>query len=150
MGLALAEVEGLEALAETSREVLLRIGPSLAPDIELDEQHRLLEEIIAHLDSGGNLGWHTMLLQGRWKAITLKTAVNGRPPKELEEYRALHSLTSLELARRALRARWDRQVVSIGGPALPASQPEDSAGSLARAMRSALQWYREVFLPHIR
>jgi very-short-patch-repair endonuclease len=143
-----AEVERLETLAETSREVLLRIGPSLAPDIELDEQHRLLEEIIAHLDSGGNLGWHVMLLRGKWKAVTSGIAVNGRPPRELDEYRALHSLASLELARRALRARWERQVVSIGGPALPASQPEDSAKSLARTMRSALEWYKEVFSPY--
>ena len=142
------EVEGLEAVAETSRELLLRIGPSLATDVDLNEQHRLLEEIIAHLESSGNLGWYTMLVQGRWKAITLKTTVNGRAPKVLEDYRALHALTSLELARCALRSRWDRQVVSIGGPELPASQPEDPAASAGRAMRSALQWYREVFLPH--
>jgi DNA polymerase III delta prime subunit len=142
------EVHALEALAESTRELILRVGPSLAPDMDLAEQKRHTTEIVTHLDGGGNLEWFTLLLRGKWKELVAKSSVDGRPPKSAEEYRALQALASLEIARSNLRTRWARQVESIGGPPLPLSQPEDSAGAVARALVAALQWYTERFRPY--
>lgn len=143
-----SEVEAVEQLAAESREIFMRLGPSLANNLDVREQHARLTQIVAHLEAGGNVGWFSVLLRGQWREIIDKTQIAGRGPKSLEEYRALYSLASLELARESLRSRWQRQVVTIGGPDLPPRAPEDTAGPLAQAMSRALEWYHSVFVPY--
>ncbi|TAM65591.1 MAG: DUF559 domain-containing protein [Microbacteriaceae bacterium] len=141
------DVEHLEELVERTRDTLVRFGPKLAADIDLEEQLHLFDEILKHLAAGGNLGFVALVTRPRWKDLIAKVSVNGRPPKSVDDYQALQALASLESARSAVDTRWTRQVVSIGGPVLPTTKPEEMAGALLRKARWALRWHAEVLLP---
>ncbi len=143
----IAEMENVEELSEHSRDTFVRLGPQLSDQLEIEQQRQLLEEIIQHLEAGGNLGKLTLFTRSRWKDVIGKVSVNGRSPKAIDEFRALHALACLNLARAALHIRWMRQVVAIGGPTLPMQDPENMAGALLRKARWALHWYSDAFVP---
>jgi DNA polymerase III delta prime subunit len=99
-----------------SEETLLRHGPSLAVGETLEEQAHLLDEILQHLEAAGRLGSWTLLTHGTWKRLIDKVRVAGSPPRRIEHFRALRTLVGLRISRRDLIARWERQIVPLGGP----------------------------------
>lgn len=139
--LSLIEMVGaLENLAETSREPFARFGPSLAEGVEVQEQRKILNELLIHLKSGGSLNFFSLLLKPGWKTTIQGAKVNGRSPKSADEVAALHLLASLECERAILLARWNRQVEQTGGPALAGSNPEELAARHLKSVSAALEW----------
>jgi len=142
----------IERVCEESaraEETLLRHGPSLAVGETLEEQAHLLEQILQHLEAGGRLSSWTLLTHGTWKRLIDKVRVAGSPPSRIEHFRALGTLVGLRISRRDLIARWERQIVPLGGPraAELGSRPESVCAQYCQPIKDALNWHRKVWAP---
>lgn len=132
-----------------SEETVLQHGPSLAVGETLEEQSHLLDEILQHLEAGGRLGSWTLLTRGAWKRLIDKLRVAGSPPRRIEHFRALRTLVGLRISRRDLVARWERQIVPLGGPRAGelGSRPESVCAQYCQPIKDALDWHRKVWDP---
>ncbi len=140
-------VSELQHLCAESKEPLTRHGPLLSRDGDIAEQHQYLSELVVHLRAGGNLRFWALLPKPKWKALLQTVTVNGRRAQSIEEIEALHLLASIESKRSFLRVRWSRQVEAIGGPALPAVNPEEAASHLIKTIQSAIAWSDSALRP---
>lgn len=137
-----------EESARAEKEIL-RYGPSLADDEPLETQAQLLGEIVAHLEGGGKLSRLTRLTHPSWKRLLTKVRVSGDEPNSVEQFRSLQILAKLQVARRTLIARWERQIVPLGGPSASefGERPEWACAQYTEPIKTALAWYGEVWRP---
>jgi very-short-patch-repair endonuclease len=145
----MARIEGLAELASRSVGPILDHGPSLADELPLPEERKILEEILAHINAGGSLGPLRMVLKPRWKRLIRTAHVGGAEPSTPEHFEALLALARLLMAREALGARWDRQIGDRGGIRWKdfGERPEEEAKLLIRTIRDLLAWFHEVWGP---
>jgi very-short-patch-repair endonuclease len=132
-----------------AEETLLRHGPSVAVGESLEDQARLLEQILKHLEAGGRLSSWTLFTHGAWKRLIDKFRVAGAAPRRIEHFRALRMLVALRISRRDLVARWERQIVPLGGPrtAELGSSPESVCAQYSQPFKDALDWHTRVWAP---
>ena len=148
----LSLVAAIEQLYERSihaQGTLIEQAPVLSSKTSASEQLALLEEITQHLKSGGQLSWFVLLQHKKWKELIPDLRVNDREPKSLQDFQALHTLAVIEVERKALISRWERQVVAIGGPPLAASgiTVEQAGKQFVEPIRRSLAWYKDKLAP---
>jgi hypothetical protein len=145
-------IEKINQVAQTAasiRSMTLNIGPKLAADIPPEQQVRILDEIIAHFESGGRLGKLTLLWHSAWKSLLEKVSVDGGRPTEMIHFQALREAAKLEIQRASLISRWDRQMMPLGVPSAVRFNPypEETCQKYAAQMRIFLAWQEEVWGP---
>ena len=135
--------------AAAVQETLLTYGPSLADDESLDYQALMLGEIAEHLERGGHLGWWTLFTKKPWKLLLERILVGGKRPWDVEHFHALQALAHLTIARRELLARWERQMVPLGGPVVAelGDRPELRLAQFCQPLSDALDWYATKWTP---
>lgn len=145
----LGEIDRVVELAAQAEESLLRYGPTLAPGEPLDQQIHILEDLIQHLTNGGRIGFWDRLRRPSWKRLIAAVSVSGREPKTLEEFQALLMCAQLELARKGLLARWERQMTPLDGPTVSdlGDRPEQACRQFVGPIRRALDWHADVWTP---
>ncbi len=131
------------------QESLLKHGPTLSGESSLEEQEQTVFEITQHLQDGKSLGRLTLLIYRRWGLFIRQAKVATRPPTEVEHFQALRDLIHLQMLRRELVGRWDRQVGPLGGPSTKelGDQPELICAQLSPIIRTCLGWYSSIWKP---
>jgi len=110
-----------------------------APDTDVAAA---FDEIAAHVDAGGALGWmQTGVLHREWKPLIEGSRVDGHMPRAAAEFRALSAKVRLEAARDALRGRWKRQAVAVGWPSVPGGDFEPALMEQANRFPDLLGWW---------
>ncbi|WP_160163297.1 AAA domain-containing protein [Nitrolancea hollandica] len=142
----------VDSTYETSlraEETLLQYAPALAADLSLDEQIRLLDEIVDHFDGGGKLGRVTLLMHSSWKRLLQQARVLDAPPQDAEHFRALQTLAHLQRERNELTGRWERQMAPHNGPTQAdlGEHPERVCFQYGQLLKKALAWYEEEWAP---
>lgn len=147
----LVEIETLAREAGKAHRLIMTYGPDLPLDRPLDEVALLLSEIVAFLESGGAFGLKTKLTRRAWHHLVESCRVEGREPRTLDEFCALHAKAQLEQRRNRLAARWRRTVESLDGPTAESlgRSPERTAQSYAAEIRTRLDWRKTVWEPLI-
>ncbi len=145
-------IEKINQVAQTAaatRSLTLNVGPKLATDITPEQQVRILDEIIAHFESGGRLGKLTLLWHSAWKSLLEKVSVDGGQPTEVIHFQALREEAKLEIQRASLISRWDRQMMPLGVPSAVRFKPhpEEICRQYAAQMQVFLAWQEEVWSP---
>lgn len=140
-----AAVEG----CAKARESILAHGPKLSEKHALDAQIRLLEEIVAHLESGKELSGITLLRHRDWSRLIDQVRVDAGQPQQLAHFKALHAMATVQATRQDLVLRWERQMVPLGGPSKAdlGDQPEEACAQYSPQLKAALNWHNEVFVP---
>lgn len=135
--------------AAGAQEILLRYGPALSDKIPLEEQGRIVDEIIQHIQDSGKLSRLSLLMHPSWKPFIQESRVAHRPPHLTGHFHALRSLVRLKISRQELAERWDRQVASIGGPLSAGfgNEPERACAQFIPAIRECLGWYDNLWKP---
>jgi DNA polymerase III delta prime subunit len=136
-------------VAGSCRPVILNQGPQPAADILPEQQIKALEEILAHLESGGTLSKMTLLLHADWRALISNSRVDGKRPSAPAHFKALHAAVNLELLRTNLINRWDRHLVPLGVPSANdfRPSPEEACNQYVDIIRNLLSWYEDVWRP---
>ena len=125
-----AMIEDLAAASQRTLSVRLQHGPTLPDEHISDATVEALYQILAYVERGGSLSGVKLLFNSSWRRVIRAARVGGVEPSQEEHFRMLIDYVELVQKRRALQARWDRQVAALGGP--PASALGDEIESVAR------------------
>lgn len=135
----------IELIETTTREVakrselILKFGPHCDAEVS-PETIGACQDIIFHLQSGKSLNFFTTAFRSSWKVIITSSRIDDGAPSKPEHFEAiLASLETLQM-RRELTRRWERQVVTLGGPSLDSVEPEVFASTFLYALRLATDW----------
>lgn len=142
------QVEETCSLAAAAQPILYEHGPHFDGHIT-DEVQRVLQEIIAHLESGGRIGKLKLMFSHAWRDLIEGSRVNDVRPSELEQFKALACLAELSLSRTRLVTRWQRQMVELGAPAVEQSDaaPEQVFQQFIPLIERCLSWYSATWGP---
>jgi very-short-patch-repair endonuclease len=142
-------IEDVNREAAEAQETLLRYGPSLSNEMTVDEAHRIAGEIVRHLKGGRSLGGVTLLVHPPWRRLLAAARVGGKELRLPEHFAALRAFCRLQLRRRQLIGRWERQMVTLGVQLLATQgqQPEREAGQWVAHVRECLAWQSETWTP---
>lgn len=145
----LSMIDNICTEAGRAQESLLRRAPVLPGNISLEEQSRIISDILKHLQGGGKLGRLTLLMNPEWKRFVRQSRVGGQEPRLVEHFHAARLLIRLTLSRRELAARWDRQVASLGGPSSEklGAQIETACAQFSTSIHESLSWYANAWGP---
>ncbi len=132
-----------------ARSLLVDVGPKIATDLPHEQQVRILDEIITHLDNGGGLGKLTLLWHSEWRSLLEKVSVDGGRPTKPIHFQALREAARLEIQRASLISRWDRQMTPLGAPSAARFRPhpEEVCHQYVARMRVLLDWHDTVWTP---
>ena len=141
----LDQTEQLVGQSESAAAVIRGRAPVFPDGEELGLHLGACREIVAHLESGGSLGFVALVWRGQWKNLISSCQVMGRAPSTLEDFRVLQAAFELAQARRKLVEAWDRVIGSVAGPSSKdvGSEPEQYFFALTGRIREALGWYEE-------
>jgi len=138
----LAKIRDVSDLAGQLKEVLIRYDPKPSRQIPLDKQQELVAQVLGHIGNRRKLGLLALLTRPDWRKLISESRVNQNPPSDAEDFRALQAVVSLEISRKELTTRWERQITAIGGPQSVSlgAEPELAASQFAQTIRSSLDW----------
>lgn len=129
--------------AELERQILATGVDLVDADMGIDEQLRVVDEIITHLRTKGSIGFFTYV-SPQWKRLISSVRVNGKSQlRSVEEAEGVRAALRLKQMQNSLRTRWDRQMSSRGAPSFDAlGEPaHEVAYSYLPQMKAALGWY---------
>ncbi len=135
--------------AARTQESQIRYGPRLSGEMPLDAQNKIIDEILRHLVGGRKLGGLTLLIHPAWKRFIREANVATGPAHLPEHFYALKDRVNLEISRRALAGRWERQLSPLGAPARTelGPEPERVCAQFASAISESLEWHAKVWEP---
>lgn len=144
-----ALVQTVHHAAADSQEAFLKLDPVLQEGTPLEEQERIADEILEHLEMGRKLGSVALWKHKTWNAFVSMARINGARPRSAEHFKALRELAHLKIMRRGLALRWDRQVVPLG--ALPSSEMgealENTLLQFCGPIQECLAWRERTWAP---
>lgn len=131
-------------IAACTRE-LLDFEVKVEPSVDLDEALRAAEEMLAHVSSGGGIGFFSRIGKSSWTKTLEGAVVNGRRPGTAAEIQAVRYVVRIEVVRRQLRRRWDGLLGPAGLPLEDPLRDRPEEPGLARLpeLRRAIRWFRE-------
>ena len=135
--------------AANSQESFVKYGPEIAGDMPREDQERILNEILAHLEEGGKLGSFALFTHKSWSKFIEQAAVNNARPRIAEHFHALRRLLRLKGLREDLRTRWDRQVAVLGAPRSNemGDEVEKTLMQYCDTIEDCLGWQERIWLP---
>src|SRR3989441_4380432 len=144
-----SSVRLLHREAANAQESLIKYGPELSGVLSLEDQQRIVGEILAHLEEGGKLGSFTLLTHKSWSQFVESAKVNHSRPRRPEHFHALYKLAHLKNLRQELSARWDRQMASLGTPpsAHMGEEVEKTLMQYCDSIEDCLSWHERTWLP---
>jgi len=135
--------------AAHAQESFLKYGPQVPNEPAVEDQECVAGEILAHMEDGGKLGSIALLTHKSWKNFIESTKVNNAHPKRPEHFQALRQFLRLQMLRKDLTARWDRQMTPLGAP--PSSemgkQIEKTPMQFCDSIQDCLNWHDRTWLP---
>lgn len=108
------EINYVYNLSLTAMEDLIKYNPEFKVVDEKVNLKRQLENIVEKIQASGKITRLNLLLNPEMKTTINSCIVNGRVPKNLNEYKALLKYYDLNKAREQLANRWNRQMAPLG------------------------------------
>ncbi|MBI3924937.1 MAG: AAA family ATPase [Armatimonadetes bacterium] len=135
-----------EEVSSRLQEVLAS-GAAVECEMSLNEQIRVCDEIIEHLQAGRSIGFLELQFKRNWKPFLQSCRINGSSPQTLEDCKGLASYLRVKATRQALKTRWDRQMSPKGAPSFEelGDFPEDAAFQYVQPLWDALDWFDKVW-----
>jgi very-short-patch-repair endonuclease len=135
--------------AANAQEAFVKYGPEASNSSAVKEHERIAGEILAHLEHGGKLSSFTLFTHKSWSQFLEQTKVNDAPPRLPEHFHALRQLLRLKGLREDLRARWDRQVATLGTPHSNemGEEIEKTLMQYCESIEDCLGWQEHTWFP---
>jgi len=143
-------------LIETSRDeigrkekLVIRLGPSIASKLSVQDQIRILQEIIQHLKSPKKFKKLTSLFHPEWSKLAHDAKTDQGELKEIEHFEAVLHLVQVRLMRDKMCKRWDRQMEGLAAPASQdmGPKPEETMSIYGFKLDRAVKWMDEQWAP---
>ncbi|MDO8473133.1 MAG: AAA domain-containing protein, partial [Dehalococcoidia bacterium] len=140
-------IAAAEAEALRKQLLLLDYRPQLVDDSNFETQVAVAREIVAHLESGGRVGWLEKLTKPAWKKTIQGWRVRGTQPSTMEEFQTILATAELSLLRLNLIALWQAQCVPLGATLPDQSQPESQLAQFVPLIRQYVGWHGAEWKP---
>jgi very-short-patch-repair endonuclease len=144
-----ALVRFVHRCAADSQEAFLQHGPVLPGNASPEENLRIADEILEHLEMGRKLSPLVLLKHPDWRSFLATARVNGARPRLARQFEALRKLAQLKIVRHELGLRWDRQLAVLG--ALPSSEMGDALENtviqFCGPIEDCLAWRERIWDP---
>jgi hypothetical protein len=142
-------VKSVHREAASCQETILKYGPMLPENLVLEDDEQVANEILEHLELGGKLNSLALWQRGTWKKFIAGARVNGAQPRQVAHFDALRRFARLQILRRDLAARWDRQVAPLGAPASNqmGEAPENTLIQFCDLIQDCLAWQSRTWAP---
>lgn len=82
----LTMIDNVYQEAAQAQESLFRYAPTLSEQLSLEEQQRIVNEILQHLEGGKKLTWGTLLTRRTWKRFLQEGKVTTGEPNRIEHF----------------------------------------------------------------
>lgn len=132
-----------------AQEYLLTHTPIPSSDMDLEQQQKVVSEILEYFDSGRTIGRIVLLTHRTWRQFMNGAQCAGRQPSHIEHFRALQECISLEISRRELAQRWDQQMGRLGAPSSTelGEHLENVCAQYVEQIRTRLRWRQDSWIP---
>jgi len=145
----LREIDENYKLYNECNEFILKYDPKF---IELDtsvDLKAIFTEIITKLESGGKISKLTLLINKSMKNLINACRVNGKIPKDLEEFKGLYAYYIYSIESNKTKMRWDRQVAVLGAENSSSMgiMFEKTTQKYSEIIKENLKWYEEKWNP---
>ena len=126
-------------------KLVVRLGPSIRSTLSVQDQIRILQEIILHLKSPKQFKKLKSLFHPEWTRLTQEAKTDQGELKEIEHFEAVLHLVEIQQLRDNLRKRWDRQMEALAAPASQemGPKPEETMSAYAAKLETAAKWMDE-------
>jgi hypothetical protein len=131
-------------------ELVMAHGPRIDDQRPPHELLPLVDEIIQHIEAGKSFGLLTKLTKPSFHQLISVVRIGTRTPalSEPTHFRAVRALLRIQIVRRELVERWERQIAAQGGP--PSSELGDKPEHVCRQFVSRIQyclsWHSSTWL----
>ncbi len=134
--------------AHNQYALAMHLSPRIGKAMNVAAQERAVNEILAHLASGGKLGFLQLMTRGEWKQFIKESAVSAGEPSHREHFEALRTLIKLESSRKSLQPLWDMLIGERTGAkfATLGAAPEQSCRPVSTEIDHCLSWYAKAWL----
>lgn len=146
----LDEVQAVYDKGLENQSMFMKWGPDLKGyEDSLETAEKILADMLSRLHRGKKIGILQLFFKKSWKQLLEKASVNGKSPKLIVHFEALAQYVKLQIARKQLLNRWERQVTALEGPSPNelGQEPEKLASRFGESILQCLQWHNEQWLP---
>jgi very-short-patch-repair endonuclease len=135
--------------AADAQEALLEYGPVLAETTDLEQQQRVIDDILEYLETGGRLSQLVLWKHKDWGQFMASARVNGGRPRLAAHFEALRKLARMKILRRDLALRWDRQIAPLGAASSNemGAAVENTLIQFCDPIRDCLLWHTRTWAP---
>ncbi len=135
--------------AANSQESFVKYGPEAAVNTPREDQERIVNEILEHLETSGKLGSFVLFTHKSWSKFIEQATINDSRPRLPEHFHALRRLLRLKALRDDLGARWDRQVAVLGAPRSTemGDEVEKTLMQYCDTIENCLDWQEHTWIP---
>ena len=144
-------IEKIESAVESSAKYSLTLQhrANLAADIAIHKQLELLDQICAHLESGGKLGFLQLATKSEWRHLLKGVKVAAGEPTHIEHFNALRQIAELKAKRLDLEELWNTLIGNqINQPFEQlGTAPEQACRALIPEIKRCLDWNDVVWSP---
>jgi very-short-patch-repair endonuclease len=129
--------------------LLLHHKPILSEEVDKHKHFEILQQITAHIDSGGKLNLLQTVTKPGWRKIIKSSKVSSGQPSHKDHFNALKLYNELIIRRVELEELWNILIGSIIHKPFKdlGSQPEQSCRSLIPEIKRCLDWYKNAWEP---
>jgi superfamily I DNA and/or RNA helicase/very-short-patch-repair endonuclease len=144
-------IEKIESTVESGAKYSLTLQhrATLSGELSVHKQFELLNQICAHLESGGKLGLLQLATKSEWRHLLKSIKVAAGEPTHIEHFNALRQLAELKAKRLDLEELWNTLIGDhINQPfdQLGAA-PEQACRALIPEIKRCLDWNDAVWSP---
>ena len=135
--------------AAKAKESEYTFQPTTLDYLSLEEQAKLVTEIIAYMQTGRSLSGLCLLTKPTWKKFIQSAKVKGRKPAKVEDFQALATHLKVQLMRQELSARWEKQLAPLGAPRMTefGVEIEQGAAQYGTLINNCLNWESSIWTP---
>lgn len=144
-----AQIKEVYQLSLTYADEMMAYEPKILPIDEKIKPLDLYSQINQKLQSSGKLSKMTLLLNPQMKTLIQASRINNKQPETMQEFEVLIHHMVLKEQRESLKARWERQMVPLGAPAIKDMEEpfELTCQKYGEAILKYLDWYKKKWLP---
>src|SRR5690348_2681737 len=131
--------------------LVMEHGPQIGDSRPPQEQLRIADNIIEHIEAGKSFGILTKLTRPAWHEFISTVKIGSNPPILADpiHFRAVRASLRIQIMRQELVERWERQMTAGNGFCRSelGDEPEEVCRQFAPSIQACLDWHNSCWLP---
>jgi very-short-patch-repair endonuclease len=128
---------------------IYKYQPLFTTKLEFHQHMNVVNEIIAHLESGGTLGRLTLIIHPSWSTFRKNVTINNKMISTLDEFQFIREYMILQQERLDLIQRWNGCMSDCRGLLLQSEENiEEILPQIYPVILQRLNWYDQIWRNH--